>query len=156
LLNQNLDVLEREVWIAARPETVFAFFTDSAKMIQWKGLNATLEPHVHGQYRVNVNSRDVVRGEYLEVIPHRRVVFTWGWEGEGSVLKPGASTVEITLTADGNGTLVRLKHHGLPTKEQYDLHAQGWDHYLARLHTRAEGQDPGPDPLARLDHNHGG
>lgn len=153
--NQTLDVLEREVWIAARPETVFAFFTDSAKMIQWKGLNATLEPRIRGMYCVNVNGRDVVRGEYLEVIPYRRIVFTWGWEGEGSVLKPGASTVEISLTADGNGTIVRLKHHGLPTEEQYQLHAQGWDHYLDRLHIVAEGRSPGPDPLASHIAHHG-
>ncbi|MGQ0602753.1 MAG: SRPBCC family protein [Anaerolineales bacterium] len=153
--NQTLDVLEREIWIAARPETIFAFFTDSAKMIQWKGLNATLEPRLHGMYCVNVNGRDVVRGEYLEVIPYHRIVFTWGWEGEDSVLKPGASTVEISLTADGNGTIVRLKHHGLPTREQYQLHAQGWDHYLARLHAVAEGRNPGPDPLATLDKQHG-
>lgn len=153
--NQALDVLEREIWIAARPETIFAFFTDSGKMIQWKGLNATLEPRIRGIYCVNVNGRDVVRGEYLEVIPYRRIVFTWGWEGEGSVLKPGASTVEISLTADGNGTIVRLKHRGLSTEEQYQLHAQGWDHYLDRLHAVAEGRSPGPDPLASPSAHHG-
>ncbi|MBI3455682.1 MAG: DUF4242 domain-containing protein [Candidatus Rokubacteria bacterium] len=37
--------VECEVRIAARPETVFAFFTDPAKMTRWKGLRATLDDH---------------------------------------------------------------------------------------------------------------
>jgi uncharacterized protein YndB with AHSA1/START domain len=140
------DALEREIHIAARPEIVFGFFTDPAMMVRWKGLRATLDPRPGGVYRVDVNGRDVARGEYLEVTPHRRIVFTWGWEGENSLLPPGASTVEVTLIPDGDGTLVRLRHSGLPTEEARRLHAQGWDHYLPRLILAAEGRDPGPDP----------
>ena len=29
-----------------------------------------------------------------------------------------------------------------------DAHSGGWTNYLARLANRAEGRDPGPDPLA--------
>lgn len=146
--------LEREIRIAARPETVFAYFVDPAKMVRWKGLRAVLDPRPGGQYRVDINGRDVARGEYLEVTPYSRIVFTWGWEGENSPLSPGASTVEVSLTVDGDGTLVRLRHHGLPDEPIYQRHAQGWDHYLARLNLIAEGRDPGPDPLITSDHPH--
>ena len=44
------DVVEREVRIAARPETVFAFFTDPVKMLRWKGISATLDPRPGGIY----------------------------------------------------------------------------------------------------------
>ena len=44
--------LEKEVRIEARPETVFPFFTDPAKMTRWKGRSAVLDPrpgrHVQG------------------------------------------------------------------------------------------------------------
>ena len=141
------DVLEREVRIAARPETVFAFFTDPAKMTLWKGTSATLDPRPGGIYRVNVTGRDIARGEYIEVVPHSRVVFTWGWEGEDSPLQPGASTVEVTLTPDGDGTIVLLRHLGL-SADQREAHGEGWDHYMARLARAAAGVDPGPDPWA--------
>ena len=38
-----------------------------------------------------------MRGEYVEVIPNRRVVFTWGWDAPGAAVGPGGSTVEIEL-----------------------------------------------------------
>ena len=75
------------------------------------------------------------------------MVFTWGWEGEDSPLPPGASTVEISLIAEGEGTLVRLRHLGLPGG-QHTVHAEGWDHFLPRLIASVEGSDRGPDPPA--------
>jgi uncharacterized protein YndB with AHSA1/START domain len=76
-----------------------------------------------------------------------RLVFAWGWE-DSSELPPGSSTVEITLVPDGDGTLIRLRHTGLPSEESRALHAAGWSHYLERLSLAAAGRDPGPDPLA--------
>ncbi len=42
------DVLERVVRIAARPETVFSYFTDPKKMTLWKGISAQLDPQPGG------------------------------------------------------------------------------------------------------------
>jgi uncharacterized protein YndB with AHSA1/START domain len=131
------DVLEREIRIAARPETVFAFFTDPAKMIRWKGILADLDAQPGGVYRVDIDGQNVARGEFVEVVPHTRVVFTWGWENEGSTPRPGVSTVEISLIPDGDGTLVRLRHSGLSAEERTS-HGQGWDHFLSRLAAAAE------------------
>lgn len=138
-------VLERQIRISARPEIVFSFFTDPAKLIRWKGIRAELDPHPGGIYRVEINGRDIVLGKYVEIIPFSRVVFTWGWEGENSPLPPGSTTVEIDLIPDGEGTIVRLRHFGLPP-ELRDVHAQGWDHFLPRLDQAAAGQEPGADP----------
>ncbi|MSP13368.1 MAG: SRPBCC domain-containing protein [Chloroflexi bacterium] len=143
---EPIDIVEREIRINARPETVFAFFIDPQKMIQWKGVQAHLTPTPGGEYRVNLNGRDIVSGKYLEIIPFSRVVFTWGWEGEGQPLPPGSSTVEIILIPDGDGTVVHLRHMGLAPELQ-QLHAAGWDHYLPRL-ICAAGLDPGEDPWA--------
>ena len=137
------DVIEREVRIAAPPEVVFQFFIDPVKMVQWKGMDAMLNPRPGGIYRVNVTGHDIARGEYLEVTPYSRVVFTWGWE-EGPI-GPGSSTVEVTLTPDGDGTLVHLRHGGL-SSESAGAHAEGWEHYLPRLALVAAGLDPGRDP----------
>jgi len=138
-------VLERQIRISARPETVFSFFTDPAKLIRWKGVRAKLDPRPGGIYRVEINGRDVVLGKYVEIVPFTRVVFTWGWEGENSPLPPGSTTVEIDLIPDGEATIVRLRHSGLPSAQR-EVHAQGWDHFLPRLDLAAAGLEPGPDP----------
>jgi uncharacterized protein YndB with AHSA1/START domain len=144
-VNEERVPVEREVRIDAPPEVIFKFFVDPEQMIRWKGVEATLDPRPGGIYRVNVTGADIVRGEYVEVSPNERVVFTWGWEGEGNPVPSGSSTVEITLVPDGATTLVRLRHHGLPGGPE-DRHAVGWEHYLARLAAAAAGRDAGPDP----------
>ena len=139
--------LEKEVRIRARPETIFPFFTDPEKMMRSKGIDVTLDPRPGGIYRVNMNGRNVARGEYIELVSWTRVVFSWGWEGEDSPVPPGSSTVEVSLIPDGDETIVRLRHLGLPADQQ-EAHDEGWTHYMARLATAAGGQDPGPDKWA--------
>jgi uncharacterized protein YndB with AHSA1/START domain len=136
-------VVEREVYVDAAPETVFEFFTNPEKMVRWKGRAATLDPRPGGIYRVEIGPY-VALGEYVEVDPPHRVVLTWGWEG-GSPIPPGSSTIEVTLTPDGDGTLVRLVHSGL-SEESAEAHAHGWDQYMPRLAIAAAGGDAGPDP----------
>jgi uncharacterized protein YndB with AHSA1/START domain len=127
---------------------VFDFFVDPEKMVQWKGRKAELDARPGGIYRVEINDEAIARGEYVEIDAPNRVVFTWGWEGQESgehAVPPGSSRVEIELTPDGDGTLVRLRHLDLPAQSR-DVHGQGWDLYLARLARVAAGEDPGPDP----------
>jgi uncharacterized protein YndB with AHSA1/START domain len=126
---------------------VFEFLTDADKMRHWKGDDVTLDPRPGGLYRVDFKGRDVMRGEFVTVEPPHRLVFTWGWESEGNPVPPGSSTVEITLRADGDHTLLRLVHRDLPEAAR-EQHGTGWDHYLSRLSTIASGGDPGPDPWA--------
>jgi len=141
----DTNAIERVVHIKARPETVFSFFTDPMKMVRWLGLRASLSPQPGGVCRIEINERDVVGGQYLEVVPYSRIVFTWGWEG--SSLPLGSTTVEITLIPEAGGTTVRLRHVGIPA-DQKDFQAAGWDHALSRLVIAAEGGNPGPDPWA--------
>jgi uncharacterized protein YndB with AHSA1/START domain len=128
---------------------VFAFLTDPQKMVRWMGTEATLDPRPGGVYRVNVTGRDTARGEFVEVVPYTRVVFTWGWEGEVFPVPPGSSVVEISLTPDGDGTVVHLRHSELP-EAMRRFHRFGWEHALGRLAVAAPGGDPGPDPLTSL------
>ena len=85
-------------------------------------------------------------GVVQHVEPGRRLVLSWGWEGDDA-LPPGASTVTITLEPTEGGTLVRLVHEGL-TDEQATGHLSGWIHYLDRLVTLAADGDAGPDDWA--------
>lgn len=142
---------EVEIRIAASPETVFDFFTDPDKMIQWMGRSAELDPRAGGTLRCDINGRDVARGEYVEIDRPNRIVFTWGWEGEEPTVAPGGSTVEVLLARDGQGTQLRLVHSDLPSAESAEHHSQGWRHYAERLTVVAAGGDPGADPWQDAD-----
>jgi uncharacterized protein YndB with AHSA1/START domain len=164
------DVVEHEVRIEARPETVFSFFTDPMRMVQWMGVEATLDPRPGGTCRIafhpspalaavldpsfgpghqerlatDPNVR-VMMGEFVEVDPPNRISFTWGWERDLYDVPPQSTEVDVSLTPDGDGTVLRLTHRRIP-QPAVPLHTGGWSHYLPRLAAVAAGQEPGPDP----------
>jgi uncharacterized protein YndB with AHSA1/START domain len=139
--------IEKEILVDASAETVFSYFTDPQKMTRWMGLTASIDPTPGGVFRVDINGRDIMRGEFRQVDPPSSIIVTFGWEGEESSLPPGSSTVEFTFTPRGDQTLVRLRHFNLP-EGMIDSHTEGWTHYFDRLAIAAVGRDPGPDPHA--------
>jgi uncharacterized protein YndB with AHSA1/START domain len=110
------------------------------------GRSASFDVRPGGEYRVEVISGNVASGEFVELDPPNRLVWTWGWEpGSPSNVGPGSSTVEVELVPDGDGTLLKFAHVGLPDAEATQQHGHGWDHYLERLEIVARGDDPGRD-----------
>ena len=83
--------IEREVRIAAPPETVFGFFTDGARMARWMGRTVTLDPRPGGALRIDYNGSDIAAGTFVEIDPPRRIVFTLGL---GDARRPGAARRE--------------------------------------------------------------
>lgn len=140
------DAVRRQIRIAAAQETVFAFLTEAAKRARWAGTEADSDPRPGGLHRTVINAGHIVSGEYVEVVPGRRVVCTWGWV-DSPRMPPGSSTVEFDLAADDGATVLRLAHAGLPEHAR-DGHGEVWDHYLPRLAAAASGSDPGPDSWA--------
>jgi uncharacterized protein YndB with AHSA1/START domain len=141
-------IVERELTIDASPETVWQFLVDPEKATRWMGTSATLDAQPGGVYRVDVIPGNIAVGEFVEVDPPRRLVFTWGWEpgGVDTAVPSGSSVVEFELTPSGDGTTLRFRHRDLPSADAAASHAHGWDHYLARLAIAARGDDPGEDP----------
>jgi uncharacterized protein YndB with AHSA1/START domain len=143
---QGPDAVRRDVRIASGPETVFEFLTDATKRILWAGTHAESDPRLGGAHRTVINPGHIVSGEYVEVLPHRRVVCTWGWV-DSPAMPPGSTVVQFDLAPDGNGTVLRVTHAKLPETARRG-HGEVWDHYLPRLAVAAAGGDPGPDPWA--------
>lgn len=134
-------VVERS--IAALPSAVYAYLVDSDGWARWQGVGATIDSRPGGVFALEMPNGTRARGEFVELVPDRRVVFTWGWIDHPGV-PPGSTTVEIDLIPEGSGTRLRLTHTGLPP-EEITLHAMGWHRYLPRLAAVATGEDPGPD-----------
>jgi uncharacterized protein YndB with AHSA1/START domain len=131
------------VFVAAPPERLYEYFTRPEAIVRWMGDYALLEPEPNGRFTIDVRGTPV-RGRYLELEPPHRLLISWGYAGSEQ-LPPGASTVEVRLIADGNGTRVEVEHRDLPI-EQRPGHASGWAHYVSRLEVAAVGGDLGPDP----------
>jgi len=145
---QSVDttVIEREIKISAKPETVFSFLTDPAKLRKWFVADAKTDPRPGGSYELTMADPEyVAAGKYVEVQPPTRLVFTWGWKGGDEPTPVGATTVEITLHPDGPGTLLRFVHSGFTSDTSRESHGKGWTKYLNRLAIAAAGGDPGPD-----------
>ena len=139
------EIVTHELRIDASPETVFEFLTDPELMLRWKGRIVRLDPRVGGEFFIEITPRDIASGSFVEVDPPKRVVFTWGWVGDGHPIPPGSTTVEITLEPDGEGTILHLEHRDLP-EGAGAAHDEGWTFFLPRLALAAAGDDPGSYP----------
>ncbi|HUP19120.1 MAG TPA: SRPBCC domain-containing protein [Gemmatimonadota bacterium] len=130
------ETVRLEVEIAARPETVFGFFTDPAAFGSWMGAamgRAEIDPREGGAVTVDFSpAGPVVRGEVTAVEAPRRFAFTWGYDGSDE-LPPGSSTVTFDLEPTDHGTRVTLEHGGLPTAGLRDGHRGGHRVYLSLL-----------------------
>jgi uncharacterized protein YndB with AHSA1/START domain len=121
-----------QVRIAAPVEVVWAHLTTAEGLVRWVGPEATIDPTPGGMLRwVHPNGATVV-GRFLELVPHRRVVFTYGWEDGRLGVAPGSTTVEIDLVEEAGATTLRLVHHSLPPETVPD-HQQGWTYFLGIL-----------------------
>jgi len=121
--------LDRVITIEAAPETVFSFFTDSARWARWWGAGSVIDPMPGGRMLIRHANGIEVAGEVLEVEPPRRIVFTYGYVS-GASIPVGGSKVTIDLQAAGGGTRLRLTHEFAESAPR-EQHIQGWRYQLA-------------------------
>jgi uncharacterized protein YndB with AHSA1/START domain len=121
--------------LRATPERVFAAWTDAALIARWMSpvghAIAYVEPRPGGALHVTMvgDDRRIEHvGEFREVVPGRRLVFTWISPFTGP--EPSVVTVELVAVADG--TELRLTHEALPPEEA-ESHGGGWGLMLDRL-----------------------
>lgn len=74
-------------------------------------------------------------GEYREITPPTRLVFTWTWDRPD--VAEGTQLVEIDFTGNSDGTTtVVMTNHGLGDEQSRESHREGWEasfDNLARL-----------------------
>ena len=124
----------------ATPEKVWHAVTDPQAIGQWMGVaNADKPPFVEADVRVGGRLHIVmyapdgevheVFSTYKEVVPHRRLVYTWAWKSTPE----RESQVTIELRGSAGGTQLTLKHEQFFDDAARDRHQGGWNVCLDRL-----------------------
>jgi len=128
--------------INAPPDRVYAAWTDPAQLKEWWGpesartRNFAADVRVGGKYRWDLTTPEgeemSVFGEYRELVPEKKIVFTWKWDND-EVWENQTSVVTVELSDRDAGTELRLTHEQLPSEESRDRHSDGWNSVLDRL-----------------------
>jgi len=96
--------VERTEWFDASPDDLWRALTEPELLCEWLASSVELEPRLGGRVQVVDDGGNERRGVVHTVDPARRIVFSWTpTEGDAP-----ASTVEITLEPDGDGTTLRV------------------------------------------------
>ncbi|HEV7556998.1 MAG TPA: SRPBCC domain-containing protein [Kofleriaceae bacterium] len=130
--------------IAARPSIVFEAMTTAEGVAAWWGpddgpvLRAEVDARVGGTFLVRFRRLDgsehEARGEYLELLPPRRIVMSWYWTFGGVSDELGrTSRIEIDLAAIADGTELTFTHAQLATEVSANSHTGGWTGALDKL-----------------------
>jgi uncharacterized protein YndB with AHSA1/START domain len=122
--------VERSVLIRARRSTVFRYFTDSARFAAWWGPGSSIEGKPGGKLQIRYPNGATAGGEVVELVPDRRIVFTYGYDDASQPIARGGSRVTITLDEHEQGTLLHLVHEVADTKVR-DAHIPGWRFQLS-------------------------
>ncbi|TFW28344.1 SRPBCC domain-containing protein [Massilia arenosa] len=125
--------------IKAPPAKVFAALTRPEQMLQWWGpdagptLSAEADVRPGGRFsivfRLLNGDEHNPTGVYREVIPDRKLVFTWEWRGSPEK----ESLVTFELTPIDGGTELTLIHEQLPNEDARRSHEVGWLGFLDKL-----------------------
>ena len=129
-MNELPFFVERTIVIGAPPEIVFRYFTDPVRFAAWWGAGSDIDCRPGGAVHIRYPEGTVASGKVVEVDRPRHLVFTYGYEGEGKPIAPGASRVTVDLSEVSEGTRLRLRHD-VPTAEIRDEHTQGWRYQLS-------------------------
>lgn len=127
--------------IKASPAKIYAALTSPEQLARWwrpdagPVLKAEVDVRVGGRFRIVFRTQDGAehssRGEYREVVPNQRLVFTWESESH----REQVSIVTIALRSIAEGTELTLTHAGFADTAERDEHRDGWNGAFDHLET---------------------
>lgn len=120
--------VEQQLEVDAPRERVFALFATAEGLRRWLDA-AELEPRVGGAVRVRLRDA-VATGKVLALDPPQHISFSWEWLDER---EPAASVVAFDAIDHGARTHVTLRHVGLRTRAEVELHDELWRYWLERF-----------------------
>ena len=126
--------------LKAPPEKVYQAWTQPEQMIRWWGVTphpktpiAETDLRVGGRFKVQfwapTGEHNSVSGVYREVVPNRKLSFTWAWQSTPE--RESLVTIDILPATDGS--MLTLTHEQFTDEAARDDHRKGWMHALDNL-----------------------
>ncbi|MCH8826379.1 MAG: SRPBCC domain-containing protein [Chloroflexi bacterium] len=124
---------------SAPRQRVFDIWTKPEHLSKWWGVQADftttvieVDLRVGGRYRLGMKAPDdtehIAIGEFREVVPPEKLVYTWSWEqGMPGIEEMRETLVTIEFIDKGDSTEMILTHELFPTEGIRDQHSQGWE-----------------------------
>jgi uncharacterized protein YndB with AHSA1/START domain len=134
----------------ATPHKVFAAFAEPHLIVRWLSPSPEItltvlqfDFRVGGTYRFAYHLPDgttvVIGGVYRSIVPPSGIVFSW-------IIEPPDehagidSEVTVTITPDGGGTELLIRHEKLTAVGAALRHAEGWRGAMVQLAELLDGQ----------------
>ena len=134
-------ILHLEKVLQAPKESVFAACVEPKRLAEWWGpadfttLSVDLDVREGGRYRIAMQPPDGeafhLRGEYSQIDPPRRLVYTFEWEEPDP--DDQETVVTLSFLDDRKGTKLVLDQGPFATEARHALHEAGWTETLGRL-----------------------
>jgi len=132
--------------VDAPADIAFSMWTDPEHFRNWMGpgkyecRHAEMDVRVGGAYRGMIYAEETGEGWfggiYREIVPNKRLVFTWKWDsGPSGELE---SLVTITFAEHGGKTTMTFHQSPFLNVERRDSHIGGWNSAFNKLGDYAE------------------
>ena len=129
------------------PEKVWRAWTDPQALKQWWGPGGPeavsvvqLDVRVGGRFRIVFGGargdEHEVQGTYTEVVPNRKLAFTWTWP---RTTPERESLVTIAFKPAGGGTELDFVHSQHFDEKVRDGHLRGWGEAFVKLDRFLQG-----------------
>lgn len=133
------------------PEKVWRAWTDPQALSAWFGPGepnsvtlAEIDLRPGGRWRIGFRTPDgeahEVGGEYVEVVPPEKLVFSWAWHSTPERV----SRVTLLLRAAEGGTALDFRHERFFDQAARDGHAHGWSLTFEKLDAWVRRPEIGP------------
>ncbi len=125
-------------------EQVYNAWTEFEALKQWwKPLNSELtdlqnELKPQGIVKYTFTRSDnsetyTVGGEYSEVVPGKKLVYSWKWELPEETTTENDYKLDIEFNDQGSGSVLKVKQEGFESEEASKPHYEGWESALDAL-----------------------
>jgi uncharacterized protein YndB with AHSA1/START domain len=125
--------IERE--FSAPVETVFSAWTEPEELKQWwKPLGSQLNEvrnelkeggEIEYIFEANGKTSLTIKGNYMEVSPKERLVYTWNWQPQEKELAESDYKLSVLFEDSGEGCRLVITQENFKSKESINLTKKG-------------------------------
>jgi len=121
-------------------EQLYTAWTNPEQLKQWwKPMGNSLKEVINdvkegGTVRYIFNDNKlVISGQYLEVKPNERLVYTWNWELPADAVRNADYKLTINFVPKDNGSEINVLQENFENEESMLPHQEGWEKGLDNL-----------------------